>query len=67
MAITDGRKHLLDIPHTATRNVSAASFHFVHVHTGNITSCVTQGIERVKPSVRGGDLKIKLMNRETYT
>lgn len=59
-------KHLSDIPHAISRNVSAASQHFFSVHNGNISSLSVIAAEKVFPPIRGGDLKRKLLNRETF-
>ena len=60
------RKHLSDIPHAASRNVSAASLHFAAVHKGNTSGFSAQGIEVVTAPIRGGNRRQKLLSRETY-
>lgn len=52
-------RHISDVPHALSRNVSSASFHFFSVHGGYTESLKAQGIERVFPPIRGGDFKCK--------
>lgn len=59
------RKHISDIPHSHTRNISALSQHFASVHNNSFSHMKVQGIERVYLPPRGGDFKQKLLNRET--
>lgn len=58
-------KHISDIPHVLSQNVSSVSQHFASVHSGSTESLIVQGIERVYPPLRGGDCKRNLLNRET--
>lgn len=60
------RKHLSDVPFALTRNISAASQHFAAKHVGSLDSCSVTAIEKVSLPTRGGDLKRKLLNRETF-
>lgn len=60
------RKHLSDVPYALTRNISAASQHFAAKDSGNINSCSVVAIEKVSLPIRGGDIKRKLLNRETF-
>lgn len=60
------RKHLSDIPHHASCNISNASLHFAQVHSGNTESCQVQGMERVILPHHEGNMKRKLLKRETY-
>lgn len=49
-------RHIYDVGHTHDRNVSAVSMHFSCVHGGSTEYMRVQGIERVLPSVWGGNL-----------
>lgn len=44
------RKHISDVPHAHTRNVSAASQHFASIHKGSITSFFSNGHREGFPS-----------------
>lgn len=60
------RKHLSDVPHARTRNVSAVSQHFAAKHDGALDMCSVIVIERVSLPVRGEDIKRKPLKRETF-
>lgn len=60
------RRHISDMHFADTKIVSAVSKHCFTKHQGISAFLHIQGIERVTSASRGGDLKRKLQNRESY-
>lgn len=60
------RRHISDIPSAGSKFVSAVSKHCYVQHHGSSASLQIHGIERIKPAARGGDMRKKLLNRESY-
>lgn len=59
-------EHLIDIETISNRNFSGESKHFIEEHQRQTLSFSFHGLERILPPHRGGDLEIKLRDREAY-